>query len=247
VRRGALLALALLCGAGSAQALTPTAQDRHVFGENEVQPPFPGFVWNETFSAPDYGPFVSQTDGFPPTTPPFSPPFTGPPVATQDSRIDSDALHAELNSVVAAAGGVGVGQRVKSESVYSVSFSVDAGAPYTLTGQIGITSAPCGTSSAHIRLTGPGGVLAQRTTAGILDVPLVLAPGSYTLESRTDAEATGGTGPHGSCAGSATADVAVDLAPDLPVVPALPVAAAPVLTVALALTARRRGWRRFDS
>ena len=253
MRRGASLAVVLLWGA-SAQALTPVAQDRHVFGQEEdglghIHEAL-GYLASETRSAPDYGPFSASTDGWA-----FPPQFgEGAEIfAAQSSTIGADQLDASGNTRSWPYTSSTDGRRVIGESVYSVTFEVESPRPYTLTGQIDLELRYCwGTTEGRIRLTGPSGVLAQVShqmtgyisTANQVSLPLstalLLPAGTYTLEARGKTDALGADTPVGYlCAGWHTSRYEVHLAPAAPEVPALPGALAPLLALALALVARR--------
>ena len=242
------LVIVSLLVSSAASALTPTAQDRHVTGSHYLYSA-PLLVFAETVAAPDYGTFVAETDGFPPTSPPPFPPFSGPAIVTQDSRIEAEALHASGTSLAEPGNPVGDGHVVESESLFSVDFTLDAGGPYTTTGQIDLAVIDCaGDAAGFVRLIGPGGVLAevanQVFSNGSVSLPLestlVLEPGSYTLEARAWTVGEGGDGPHAppSCPGEVNARFEVDFGPTPPVVPALPPAALSLLGVVLLGAAR---------
>lgn len=121
MRRAALLAGALLCVAGSAQALTPSAQDRHVYGKHRLRAPSSfDMTFEETLSAQDYGAFSASTDGTPPGAL-----FNFAPVATQSSSIESEQLHATGGTVADPLAGVDALHEMESRSVYSVDFEID--------------------------------------------------------------------------------------------------------------------------
>lgn len=247
--RGAVLASVVLWIGVPAHAITPVAQDRHVFGQREdgfgnLQYAL-GFPGTETYSASNYAPFSASTDGW------SFPPQVGEGaqiLASQGSTIGADQLDASGNTESEPYNAID-GEWLRGESVYSVTFQLDAPRPYTLSGQIDLVAQSCwGTTQARIRLTGPSGVLAQVThqlsgyigysdqIALPLSTTLLLPAGTYTLEARGRTDALGGYGTHTGplCAGQYTSHYEVHLAPAAPEVPALPGALAPVLALALA-------------
>jgi hypothetical protein len=256
VRRGALLALALLCGAGSAQALTPTAQDRHVFARRFLQNSLGVSDVSETASAPDYAPFVTAVDGVTMAIP--NPPQ---PIARLSSTIEPERLRATGSSVARAPSIFEVNNFIDAESVYSVDFVLDEQRPFTLLGQLdveitlfGPPTHNCGASTGRIALSGPSGVVAEvaatqsvaEAACGIWSpcassLPLaatgVLEPGSYRLEARVDTSSQGGFFVHSKCDVRATGSyrAALTLSAN---VPALPPAALSLLGVVLLGAAR---------
>ena len=256
MRGAALVVSAAVWLSSSAEALTPVAQDRHVFGREEdgfgnLIYADGDFVSTETRSAPDYAPFTATTDGF------FFP-FEGPTIAAQNSTIGADQLDASGNTVSQPPSNPLYGYRIIAESVYSVTFDVEHARPYTLSGQIDVATNSCwGTAEAPIRLSGASGTLAgvSYTLVGSnelseedsvpLSTTLLLPAGTYTLEAWSRTDASGGIGPHGPdlCDvpfGERTSRYEVHLAPAPPVVPALPAPWSVVLATALALSARAR-------
>ena len=239
------LALGILLASMPASALTPTAQDRHVFTRRDL---FPQMTHTEeTKSAPDYGPFTAGVDG-------IIFPIEGPPNAFQSSSIESERLQATGNTLAAPDSLPGQGDEIGSQSVYSVDFVLDEPRAFTLTGQLDIEThlSGCEEALGRVALTGPGGVVAQFGVqlpgscgggGGICSLPLSatgeLAPGSYTLEARSESTAHGFIGAHGGCAGHSTGRFAAALLL-APTVLALSAAWPGVLAVALALAARRR-------
>jgi hypothetical protein len=254
VLRSAALAGSLLWVGVSAHALTPVAQDRHVFGRHEdgfgnLQYVF-GFPATETRSAPDYASFSAITDGY------ALPPHVGEDpdiVASQDSTIGADQLDASGGTESASSYNPDDGLQITGESVYSVTFEVESPRYYTLSGQIDLETILCtGTTEARIRLTGASGVLAQvsheidggpttRTSQSLpLSTTLLLPAGTYTLEARGKTVALAALTPVGElCFGGHTSQYEVHLTPAAPQVPALPGALAPLLVFVIALAARR--------
>jgi hypothetical protein len=260
VRRA--LALSVLLASASASALTPTAQDRQVYGKHRLRI-FPTFdmTFEEGFSAPDYGPFSASTDGTPPGAS-----FNFNPVAAQTSSIEPEQLHAEGGTALDPFAGVDALHELEARSVYSIDFTLDDERAFALAGQIDLTydnplypqpdsTIPCLHSTVRITLSGPSGVVAEVAhtlpppgpdgcdasceASSPLSQTGVLPAGSYRLEARSDSNGQGILAVHSKCdqqvTGSYTADLAL-----APTVPALPLAAAQVLFFALALTARRR-------
>jgi hypothetical protein len=249
----AMLAGALLWIGVSADALTPIAQDRHVFGRHEDGfgnlEYVLGLPGTEMRSASDYAPFSASIDGY------SLPPQVGEDpdiVAAQSSTIGADRLDASGNSESSPFNAID-GNLIIGESVYSVTFEVETARSYALTGQIDVVSNFCeGSTEARIRLSGPGGTLAQvsRTLDGYvgtsgqdsipLSTTLLLPAGTYALEARSRTEGFGGYGTHTGpmCAGDLTGHYEVHLAPAAPAVPALPGVLIPFLALSLALSAR---------
>ena len=251
-RRGAIpmaLALAFVSAAWApvaAQTLTPTSQVRRVHVTYN-QPPGP-IPTEETVSAPDYGPFSAQVDGLPPL-------FPGPNSAAQVSTITPDSLHARGSTMaIGYDAPIESSAHVQAESFYSVSFDVSASTPFVLSGRVDLSLVGCDAGyHGRVRLTGPGGVLAyveehiypfgEDLHLDPLALPVsasgVLAPGSYTLEVRTESEAFDVIYPMDQCHNAtARADYDVDLLLGAPQVPALMPGPAIALAAALALCVR---------
>ena len=244
-----LVAGSMLCASLSA-ALTPTAQDRHVFASHDFEPY--SLSDSETVSAPDFAPFSATVDGnvFP------------MPLATQISSIEPERLLVSGHTLANPSSRPDGSHEISSESVYSVDFTVDAPRSFMLTGWLdlgmGVDDGGCASSIGRITLTGPGGVVAEvdghlppppgfpTTCIGgcALFLPLSasgrLDPGSYTLVARVDTDAIGfDLGPQPSCINSVNAAYEADLALAPAQVPALPLPLAPPLLVALSGVARR--------
>jgi hypothetical protein len=157
----------------------------------------------DSAEAPDSGPFVATAND--PALPDTS--------ASQDSEIGAWTIRASGDHASAATftnSGPGLPVTVHGEDHYaesraSIEFQVDAARRYNVHGSVVTTGWLFAPTSARVRLTGPGGVLAEVqvdsdpacfelgcTTVG--PVPFsasgVLLPGSYTLE----ALANGGPG-----------------------------------------------------
>jgi hypothetical protein len=248
-----LLASPLWFASLPAEALTPVAQDRHVFASQDWIPDRPS-DYAEMLSAPDYAPFSASVDGI--VGPPS--PFPYFDLAVQQSSIEPDRLLVSGRSKANPDSEPGVGHEIISESVYAVDFTLDTPQSFTLTGQLDLFAEIGGyeTSTSSISLTGPGGVIAEVhgrlpqfpvcPNGCVASLPLstagVLEPGSYRLEARCDTEARGVIGPHGEYNSFAEASYAADLAlePLAPQVPALPLMWIPPLLVALAGSARRK-------
>jgi hypothetical protein len=250
VLRSAVLAGSLLWVGVAAQALTPIAQDRHVFGQREdgfgnIQDVF-GFPGTETYSASTYASFSKVTDGYA-----FPPQFgEGAIVAAQDSTIAAEQLDASGSTTSWPYSGDG--ERIIGESVYSVTFEVESPGVYALTGQLELDSEFCeGTTEGRIRLSGEGGVLAELSHdlegwmsgseefSAPLATTLLLPVGTYTLEARSKTNGLGASTPVGYlCVGRLTSAYEVHLGPAAPAVPAVPGALVPLLALALALEAR---------
>jgi hypothetical protein len=245
----AALVTALLLAATSAQALTPVAQDRHVFASLYAEDWSGVQSDSETASAPDYAPFSAAIDGI--TSLPF--PIPIPPIAVQTSSIEPDRLLASGNTIANPNSSVGVLVDISSESVYSVDFTLDAPHSFTLTGLLEFAAEDCAGTNGRIALSGPMGVIAEVSNSpspfppgcgncqGSLPLSATgsLEPGSYTLEARGATTARGFIGPHLQCEGASTSGYEVDLAL-APQVPALPPGWIPALAAALALAPRRR-------
>jgi hypothetical protein len=249
VRRA--LSLAVLLASTSASALTPTAQDRHVFARRFLQNMLGVSDVSETASAPDYAPFVTAVDGVTMAIP--NPP---PPIARLSSTIEPERLRATGSSVARAPSIFQVSNVIDSESVYSVDFVLDEQRPFTLLGQLdveillfGVPTHNCGGSTGRIALSGPSGVVAEvAATQSVVEpgcgigspcassVPLsatgVLEPGSYRLEARIDTSSQGGFFVHSKCDVRATGSYSA-LLTFAPNVPALPPAALSLLGVVL--------------
>src|SRR5262245_18197042 len=109
---GLLPALATFCAGGASQALTPHAQDRHVFTSHDV---FSSGHTEELKSAPDFGPFTAGVDG-------IIFPIEGPPLASQSSVIEAERLQASGNTLANPPAVVGEGHTIHSDSAYTVDF-----------------------------------------------------------------------------------------------------------------------------
>jgi hypothetical protein len=117
---------ALLCASAPAAALTPTAQDRHVFASHDIEPD-DIFDSQETLSAPDYAPFSASTNG-------AAFPGIGVAGASQNSSIEPERLRVLGFTSASPGSRPDRVHEVASESVYSVDFTVDAHRSFTLTG-----------------------------------------------------------------------------------------------------------------
>jgi hypothetical protein len=185
-------------------------------------------------SAPDAGPFVATAN-----LPEFPATF-----ANLDSEIGADGIRASGSHAATASftntGGFPITFHSEFHDVASravVTFQIDSSVPYSLTGSVTTGGAIFSTSSSYIRLTGPGGVIAQVRVDSDPDCtdpecftvgpePLsasgVLDPGTYTFEALASGTAGGahdtngsfGTGVNGSF------DVELALAPPVPALPA---------------------------
>jgi hypothetical protein len=253
VRRTRLAAgLLLIAASSAAHALTPVSQERHVEVAVDAFPNF-GLVLGESVSASDFAPFSAGVDGFP------TPPFPVMVTTAQSSTIGANALHATGSfDVSAGSGSVGSYVREEPSSVFVVSFQIDEPTPFTLTGLLELELQGCDAhTQGRIRLTGPGGVMADvhETFSGYPDPDLcidcqtalpieasgTLAPGSYTLEARVSGSAYEAVYPNDPCNGAtAMAAYSAHLLAAAPQVPALSPGWIAALAAALALGARRR-------
>jgi hypothetical protein len=242
------LVIVSLLASSAASALTPTAQDRHVFARRFIQNSLGQSTVSETASAPDYAPFVAAVDGVTMAIP--NPP---PPIARQSSVIEPERLRATGSSIAQAPVNSLESNSISSESVYSVDFVLDAQRPFTLTGQLdleyailGAVDHICGGSTGRITLSGPSGVVAEvADTCGpevcVSSLPLaatgVLDPGSYRLEARVYAASSGSFFAHSKCDVRSTGSYSAVLTLTQEV-PSLPPAALSLLGVVLLGAAR---------
>jgi hypothetical protein len=251
-RRRAVLVLgiaALACAAATAaQALTPVSQERRVSIVGDASSVFFSFHFEDVENAPDFAPFAQTVDNVPIDA-----------AATQDSRIDPDALHA-TGSFHASAGEGSPNSSIDTdtESVFTVGFDVDASTPFTLSGHVDLSLDGCdAATNGWIHLSGPGGVIADIAPShsdygipfhcpqGCQDsTPVsaygVMEPGRYTLLVGTHGNTLETSYPQDVCTGAlVTGSYAVDLVlTPPPEVPALPGAASLALVAALAAAAR---------
>jgi hypothetical protein len=251
--RGARLAAGLLlvvAASPAAHAFTPTAQERRAAAYADlIALPFQ-FHFEDVQSAPDFSPFSAVADDIAP----------GDGIATQDSQIEPDSLHATGSVASSAeAGAPNSLIEVDAESIFDVTFDVATHGPFELSGQLDLTAVGCdGATIASIALWGPGGVIAQvNESLGEYGAPFtcgegcqesvpisasgVMAPGTYRLRASVTANTREIETPSDMCPGvDVTGAYAVDLVRTPPQVPALPAAWGGVLAAALALAARRR-------
>lgn len=209
----------------------------------------------DSASAPDAGAFDATA-----SRPEFPSTF-----ASQHSEIDADAIRASGGHAATATfsntGGFPITFHSEFHDVESravVSFEVDATTPYRLTGTVTTGGAVFSSSSSSLRLSGPGGVIAEvqvdsdpdcalpecftvgpelLTASGLLD------PGVYTLEARAGGTAGGAHSTSGSFGTGIDGAFEVELLLPPPAVPALPPGAVLLLALALAAAgAVRPGW-----
>lgn len=138
-----------------------------------------------------------------------------------------------------------------------VSFELDAGSAYVLSGSVTTRGLMFSSSSARVRLTGPGDVLVAEVevlsdpdcpsddceTVGpeLLDASGVLAPGTYTLEAIASGRAGGIHSTSGSVGSSQGGDFEVELQLSAPVA-LLPGTSRALLALALLGGALRGSW-----
>ncbi len=255
MRRFLCIPMAIVAGlaaAAGAAALTPVSQDRHVHASNLSETLEGTFFFEETESAPDLGPFSAAIDGLPP-------PFSSPPIAIHDSSIGSEGLQATGTAIASPDEVLFANHTQESESVYHVDFDLSQARNFTLNGQLDLEAHACEVSTrGYIRLTGPGGVVAEVQDEiltfpsnfvhcdppCVVSLPLLaggfLPSGSYTLEAVVDSDGLGRIIPSDPCENVfATSSFSVDLLLSDPEVPALPGPAVALAGFIVGVVARR--------
>ena len=240
---------ALACAAAtSAQALTPVSQERRVSVVGDISSIIFSFHFEDIESAPDFAPFAQIVGDVPVDA-----------QAAQDSRIDPDALHATGSfHSSAGAGSPSSSIDTDAESVFTVSFDVDAPTPFSLSGHVDLSLDGCDAATrGWVNLSGPSGVIADiapsHSDYGIpfhcpqgcqdstpVSASGVMAPGRYTLLVGTHGNTIESSYPQDVCTSAlVTGSYEVDLVlTPPPEVPALPAAGFAALAAALALAAR---------